>query len=43
MRSVKIAITLDQDLVAQLDQLLEENHFPSRSGAVQEAVRGKLQ
>jgi metal-responsive CopG/Arc/MetJ family transcriptional regulator len=43
MRSVKIAITLDQDLVARLDQLVEENQFPSRSRAVQEAVRDKLQ
>ena len=43
MRSVKIAITLDQDLVARLDQLVEENQFPSRSRAVQEAVREHLQ
>ena len=33
MRSVKIAVTLDQDLVARLDQLVEENQFPSRSRA----------
>ena len=43
MRTVKIAVTLDQDLVAQLDQLVEENQFPSRSRAVQQAVRDKLQ
>jgi len=42
MRAVKIAVTLDQDLVAQLDRLVQENQFPSRSRAVQEAVRDKL-
>jgi metal-responsive CopG/Arc/MetJ family transcriptional regulator len=43
MRPVKIAVTIDQDLLAQLDQLVEENRFPNRSRAVQEAVREKLQ
>ncbi len=43
MATVKIAITLDQEIVARLDQLVEENTFPSRSRAVQEAVRDKLE
>jgi Arc/MetJ-type ribon-helix-helix transcriptional regulator len=43
MRTVKIAVTLDRDLVTQLDQLVEANQFPNRSRAVQEAVRDKLQ
>lgn len=43
MRTVKIAVTLDQNLVAQLDQPVLENQFPNRSRAVQEAVRDKLQ
>src|SRR5271165_3195344 len=42
MATEKIAISLDQDLVARLDQLVAENQFPSRSRAVQEAVRDKL-
>jgi metal-responsive CopG/Arc/MetJ family transcriptional regulator len=42
MSTVKIAITLDEDIVARLDKLVEENKFPSRSRAVQEAVRDKL-
>jgi metal-responsive CopG/Arc/MetJ family transcriptional regulator len=42
MRSVKIAITMDQDLLKRLDNLVEENRFPNRSQAVQEAVREKL-
>jgi metal-responsive CopG/Arc/MetJ family transcriptional regulator len=43
MRAVKIAITIDPDLLARLDQLVEENQFPNRSRAVQEAIRDKLQ
>jgi metal-responsive CopG/Arc/MetJ family transcriptional regulator len=43
MRTVKIAVTLDQDLLARLDQLVKENQFPNRSRAVQEAIRDKLQ
>ena len=42
MATVKIAVTLDRDIVAQLDQLVEENKFPNRSRAVQEAVSDKL-
>jgi Arc/MetJ-type ribon-helix-helix transcriptional regulator len=42
MQSVKIAVTIDQELVAQLDQLVNEKRFPSRSRAVQEAVREQL-
>ena len=43
MHTVKIAVTLDQELVARLDQLVRENQFPNRSRAVQEAIRDKLQ
>ena len=43
MRSVKIAVTIDRELVAQLDQLVRESRFPNRSRAVQEAIRDKLQ
>jgi len=43
MRTVKIAVTIDRDLLAQLDQLVEAKQFPNRSRAVQEAVRDKLQ
>ena len=42
MRSVKIAITIDGDLLKRLDHLVEENKFPNRSQAVQEAIREKL-
>lgn len=43
MRTVKIAITIDRDLLAGLDQLVKENQFPNRSRAVQEAIRKQLQ
>ena len=42
MAAVKIAVTLDHEIVARLDKLVEQNKFPSRSRAVQEAVRDKL-
>ena len=42
MRSVKIAITIEQGLLKRLDHLVEENRFPNRSQAVQEAIRDKL-
>lgn len=43
MRTVKIAVTIDRDLLAQLDRLVAEDRFPNRSRAVQEAIRDKLQ
>lgn len=43
MRTVKIAVTIEKDLLAQLDQLVAGNQFPNRSRAVQEAIRDKLQ
>ena len=43
MRTVKIAITMDQELVAQIDQLVESHHFPNRSRAIQQLVEEKLQ
>lgn len=43
MNSAKIAITLDQELLARLDHLVAERRFPNRSRAVQEALRDKLE
>jgi metal-responsive CopG/Arc/MetJ family transcriptional regulator len=42
MGASKIAITLDSDLVKQLDMLVKSNIFPNRSKAIQEAVGEKL-
>ncbi len=42
MRTAKIAVTIEKELLAQLDQFVAENQFPNRSQAVQEAIRDKL-
>ena len=42
MGKAKIAITLEEDLLARLDELVAEHRFASRSGAVEEAVAEKL-
>lgn len=38
----KIAITIDKDLLKQVDLLVKSNLFPNRSKAIQEAVDDKL-
>jgi metal-responsive CopG/Arc/MetJ family transcriptional regulator len=43
MGKEKIAITLDEQSISELDRLVEKNVFQSRSQAIQEAVSEKLQ
>jgi len=43
MGKEKIAITLDERSISELDRLVEESVFQSRSQAIQEAVSEKLQ
>ncbi len=43
MRSAKIAISIDEELLARLDQLVEQRRFPSRSRALQVALQEKLE
>ncbi len=43
MRTIKVAVTIDQNLLKRLDRLVAARLFPSRSRAVQEAIRDKLQ
>jgi len=38
----KIAITLDEEYVEQIDRMVDEHIFQNRSQAVQEAVSDKL-
>ncbi len=38
----KIAITIDKDLLKEIDLLVKSNLFPNRSKAIQEAVADKL-
>lgn len=44
MSTTKVAITLDQNTLERLDQLVKkQNIFPNRSRAIQEAVEEKLE
>jgi metal-responsive CopG/Arc/MetJ family transcriptional regulator len=38
----KIAITIDEELLEQLDELVSAQRYPNRSRAIQEAVREQL-
>ena len=42
MSKEKIAITLDEQFVGELDRLVDKHVFQSRSQAIQEAVSEKL-
>ncbi|MCX6004863.1 MAG: ribbon-helix-helix domain-containing protein [Chloroflexi bacterium] len=42
MGKEKIAITLDEEFITELDRLVGERVFQNRSQAIQEAVRDKL-
>ena len=42
MAASKIAITLDDKLLKQIDSLVKLRYFPNRSKAIQEAVAEKL-
>ncbi len=42
MRTAKIAVSIDQKLLAKLDRFVKSHVFPSRSRAVQDAVEEKL-
>jgi metal-responsive CopG/Arc/MetJ family transcriptional regulator len=42
MAASKIAITIDDNLLKQLDLMVKSNVYPNRSKAIQEAVAEKL-
>ncbi|MBI5308481.1 MAG: CopG family transcriptional regulator [Planctomycetes bacterium] len=42
MRKTKIAITLDEQFIEDIDKLVSEHVFQKRSQAIQEAVEEKL-
>ncbi len=42
MTTTKVAVTIDSDLLAEVDQLVAEHVFPNRSKAIQEALQDKL-
>jgi metal-responsive CopG/Arc/MetJ family transcriptional regulator len=43
MSTAKIAITIEESLLKQVDGLVASRVYPSRSRAIQEAVTDKLQ
>ena len=42
MAVAKIAISLEEDILVELDRLVRRRVFPNRSRAIQEAVREKV-
>ena len=42
MPTAKVAVTIDTELLAQVDRLVAQNIFPNRSKAIQAALRDKL-
>jgi metal-responsive CopG/Arc/MetJ family transcriptional regulator len=43
MGKTKIAITIDEQMVKKVDQLVKKRLFPNRSQAIQEALQDKLE
>ena len=43
MGAAKVAITIEEGLLARLDDLVAMRKFPNRSRAIQDAVREKLE
>ena len=42
MPKEKVAVTIEQDILARLDRLVAEGKYPSRSSAVEDAVKEQL-
>jgi metal-responsive CopG/Arc/MetJ family transcriptional regulator len=43
MSTVKVAVSIEKDLLEQVDSLVEKKVFPNRSKAIQQAVREKIE
>ncbi len=43
MGAAKVAITIDRELLTQVDRWVSEGRYPNRSQAIQAAVREKLE
>ena len=43
MATAKVAITIEKSTLSELDKLVDDDVFPNRSKAIQEAVAEKLQ
>jgi metal-responsive CopG/Arc/MetJ family transcriptional regulator len=42
MRTTKVAISVEKQILERLDRLVQKKVFPSRSRAIQEAIEEKL-
>lgn len=42
MPTTKVAISMDEEVLERVDELVEERVFPNRSRAIQQAVEEKL-
>ena len=42
MATTKVAVTIDTELLAQVDKLVSQHVFPNRSKAIQAAIQEKL-
>jgi metal-responsive CopG/Arc/MetJ family transcriptional regulator len=42
MKSTRVTVTIDRTLLAELDELITQNIYSSRSQAIQEALEEKL-
>ncbi len=43
MGSAKVAITIEEDLLSQVDRWVAEGRYPNRSQAIQAVLREKLE
>ncbi|GIK57294.1 MAG: ribbon-helix-helix protein, CopG family [Chloroflexi bacterium] len=43
MATTKVAVTIESELLAEIDQLVAQRLFPNRSKAIQEALRDSLE
>ena len=42
MPTTKVAVSIESELIVEVDRLVDEQVFPNRSKAIQEALRDKL-
>lgn len=42
MTTIKVAVTIDRDLLAEIDALVAQRMFPNRSKAIQAAISDKV-
>lgn len=42
MAKAKVAVTISQNILARIDQLVAEQTFPNRSSAIEQAVKEKI-